>query len=197
MATTGERLHKVDLKERAAQVARVWWWFVFVGVLSLIAGIILITKPSNSLATLAVVAGIFLLVDGAGELIRAVRADEDRALSAIIGVLGIVIGIGLIRHPFHGVAAIGLLIGIWLVASGIVRLVRGAGAGRHRVLQLIIALLELFVGIAMVSDPSISYATLAVLAGAWFIVNGVTLITFGLVVRHFKSKLVAAGDGAG
>ena len=186
----------MDLRERAAQVARVWWWFAFDGVLSLVAGVVLVTKPSNSLATLAVVAGIFLLVDGVVELIRSVRADEDRALSAIIGVLGIVVGIALVRHPFRGVAAVGLLIGIWLVAAGIVRLVRGVGASGHPVLQVIIALLELFVGVAMVSDPSISYATLAVLAGAWFIVNGGALIMFGVVVRRFKSKLVASGEGA-
>ena len=37
-----------------------WWLFVLVGVLSVVAGVIILFKPSSSLATLAVIAGIFL-----------------------------------------------------------------------------------------------------------------------------------------
>ena len=102
-----------------------WWVIVLVGVLSAVAGIILVFKPSDSLTTLAVIFGIFLLIDGIGELIASIAGTTDsRGLAAIIGVLGVIVGIALIRHPFHGVTAIGLLIGIWLVAAGIVRLVR-------------------------------------------------------------------------
>ena len=37
-----------------------WWLVVLVGVLSIVAGVIILFKPSSSLATLAVIAGIFL-----------------------------------------------------------------------------------------------------------------------------------------
>ena len=124
-------------EEDVLEAFRLWWVFVVVGLASLIAGVILVLKPSNSLATLAVVVGIFLLIDGIAELIRSFGGRvENRALSAIIGVLGVVIGIALIRHPFHGVTAIGLLIGIWLVAAGVVRLVWAIALARRRLLQL-------------------------------------------------------------
>ena len=45
-----------------------WWLLALVGVLSIAAGIIILLKPSDSLATLAVIAGIFLLLDGIIEL---------------------------------------------------------------------------------------------------------------------------------
>ena len=51
---------RVEVRSRGrceSDAARVWWLFVAVGVASLVAGVILITKPSNSLATLAVVVG--------------------------------------------------------------------------------------------------------------------------------------------
>src|SRR3954468_11187495 len=90
----------------AREPAWLWWVLVLVGVMSLVAGIILVFKPSNSLATLAVIFGIFLLIDGIAELVASITGRVDnRALAAIVGVLGIVIGIALIRHPFHGVAA--------------------------------------------------------------------------------------------
>jgi uncharacterized membrane protein HdeD (DUF308 family) len=162
-----------------------WWVILLVGLLSVVAGVILVFKPSNSLATLAVVFGIFLLIDGIGELVASLRgAVDNRALAAILGVLGVVIGIALIRHPFHGVTAIGLLIGIWLVAAGVVRLVRSLVVGRRPVLGVLIALLELFVGIAIVANPHIGYATLAVLIGVWLILSGIGTIALGIAVRR-------------
>ena len=46
-----------------------WWLLLLVGALSVVAGVILLFKPSDSLATLAVIAGIFLLLDGILELV--------------------------------------------------------------------------------------------------------------------------------
>lgn len=178
-------LHLAATDEGARQPSWAWWVTLLVGVLSVIAGIILVFKPSNSLATLAVIFGIFLLIDGIGELIASlVGAVENRALAAIVGVLGVVVGIALIRHPFHGVAAIGLLIGIWLVAAGVVRLVRELVVGTRPVLGVLIALLEVFVGIAIVADPHIGYATLAVLTGIWLIFSGIGTVALGVAIRR-------------
>lgn len=159
-----------------------WWLFAVVGVLSVVAGGILVAKPSHSLATLAVVFGIFLLIDGIVELVASFGHDEgNRALAAIVGLLAIVVGILLIRHPTHAVNAIGLLIGIWLVASGVLRLLRAGVTGG--LLRAAIAVLEIIVGIVIVSDPHIGYATLAILLGIWLIINGLAWITLGFVVR--------------
>ncbi|MCW2952536.1 MAG: hypothetical protein JWQ48_1706 [Conexibacter sp.] len=38
-----------------------WWLLVVVGLMSVAAGIVVLAKPSDSLTTLSVVAGIFLL----------------------------------------------------------------------------------------------------------------------------------------
>ena len=178
-------LHLAAADDRGRQPSWAWWVTLVVGVLSVVAGIILVFKPSDSLATLAVIFGIFLLIDGIGELIASlVGAVENRALAAILGVLAVVVGIALIRHPFHGVAAIGLLIGVWLVAAGVVRFVRALVVGMRPVLGVVIALLEVFVGIAVVADPHIGYATLAVLTGIWLILSGIGTIALGVTVRR-------------
>ncbi len=160
-----------------------WWLYLLVGLLSATAGVILVLQPSHSLAALAVVVGIFLLIDGVIELIASFGRAENRALAAIIGVLGIVIGIALIRHPIHGVAAIGLLIGIWLVAAGVIRLVAALVEGGHRLLRALIAGLEIVVGVVIVSDPHIGYTALAVIAGIWLILNGIGTIAVAIVLR--------------
>lgn len=168
--------------EGEAEPSFAWWLFLFVGVVSVVAGAILIARPSHSLATLAVVMGIFLLIDGIIELVISLgHSEANRALAAIIGVVTIVIGILLIRHPTNAVNAIGLIIGIWLVASGVVRLLRAGVIGG--LLRVLIAVLEIVVGVIVVSDPHIGYTTLAILVGIWLIANGFAWIGLGFVVR--------------
>ena len=168
--------------EGTVENSRGWWLFVLIGILSLVGGGILVAKPSNSLATLAVIFGIFLLLDGIVDLIASFGAEENRALAVILALLAIVIGIILIRHPTHAVNAIGLLIGIWLVASGVLRLVRAFAMGFH-LLRLVIALLEIAVGVIIVAQPHIGYSTLAIIIGIWLIINGVAMIGLGFVVK--------------
>ena len=161
-----------------------WWLLVLIGIVSVVAGGILVAKPSHSLATLSVIFGIFLLIDGIVDVASSFgRGEENRALTAIFGLLAIVIGILLIRHPTTAVSAIGLIIGIWLVAAGALRLLRAFTFGGHVVLRVLIALLEIVVGVIVVSDPHIGYATLAILLGIWLIINGLAWIGLGIVVR--------------
>ena len=169
-------------RDATSEAARAWWLLVVVGLASAVAGVILVTKPSNSLATLAVIVGIFLLIDGIAELVSSFgHPSEGRAVALIVGLLGVIVGILLVRHPTHAVTAIGLLIGIWLVASGVLRLLRAGALGG--LLQAVIAVVEIIVGIVIVGDPHIGYATLAIITGIWLILNGVAMIVLGLAVR--------------
>jgi uncharacterized membrane protein HdeD (DUF308 family) len=45
-----------------------WWLWLLLGLVGIAAGVIVLAWPAISLLTLAVVSGIFLLVDGAFEL---------------------------------------------------------------------------------------------------------------------------------
>jgi len=167
-----------------------WWVALVVGLASVVAGAILVAKPSHSLATLAVVFGIFVLIDSVVELIGSLAGSvENRALAAIVGVLGLIVGLLLIRHPTHAVSAIGILIGIWLVAAGVIRLVGAIVYPGRRLLRLLVALLEVLVGIVIVADPHIGYATLAVIAGIWLIVGGL-----GSIIVAFAARAQPSGS---
>ena len=54
-----------------------WWLALLIGVLSIVAGIIVVLKPSNSLSTLAVIFGIFILIDGIAEIVGAIAGDTE------------------------------------------------------------------------------------------------------------------------
>lgn len=183
-------------REDALDASRLWWVIVAVGLLSAAAGVILVAQPSHSLKTLAVVIGIFVLLHGIVEVVSAFGSTENRGFAAVVGIVGIIVGILLIRHPTHAVAAIGLLIGIWLVVAGVGRLVSSIVLGGPVLLGLCIGVVEVAVGIAVIADPHIGYATLAVLVGIWLIFNGVATAALGFAIRGAQHQLGAPSPAA-
>lgn len=171
-------------REAITELTWAWWVLLLVGTLSVVVGVIVLVKPSHSLATLAVLSGVFILLASISELVMALFAEHG-AVAALFGVLGIVIGILLIRHPTHGVLAIALLIGIWLLAVGVIRLV-GAFAMENRLWSVVVGLVEIVAGIVIVSSPKIGFATLALLVGIAFILNGISVFALGWVMHTLR-----------
>jgi uncharacterized membrane protein HdeD (DUF308 family) len=187
-----------DLAERAAmrQIASLWWVTLAIGVLSIIAGVIVLIKPSNSLATIAVVVGIFVLIEGIFALISSLSHDtENRGLTAILGVLSLVVGIFLIRHPVHGVTVVAMFVGIWLIVMGSLRLVLAFETVGHRGWRITVAIVEIVAGIVIVASPNIGIATLAILVGISLILNGVTLAALGFVLHSAKDAVREMSTG--
>jgi uncharacterized membrane protein HdeD (DUF308 family) len=182
---------EIDPRQALRQISGLWWLTVLLGVLGVIAGIIVLARPSKSLELVAVVTGIFVVIDGVVALAAAITNEtENRGLAAVFGVVSLIVGILLIRHPTHGVLAIALLFGFWLIAMGAARLVLAFGMPTHRGWRVFVALIELIAGIVIVSSPSIGVATLALLVGLTLIINGAAFAALGVVLRR-----AGKGDG--
>ncbi len=181
-------------RAEAKEITWGWWLILLVGVLSMAAGVIVLFKPGNSLPTLAVIIGIFLLVDGILELISSfMRNTQNRGLVATFGVLTAIVGVLLIRHPVGGVAAVALLIGIWLIAIGVIRFVTAFDEYEHRGWHALAGIVELIAGIVIVANPHIGFATLAILVGVGFILNGIVMVVLGWGIRDVRKDLSRAG----
>jgi uncharacterized membrane protein HdeD (DUF308 family) len=175
-----------------------WWLALLIGALSIVAGVIVILKPSNSLSTLAVILGIFILIDGIFEIVGAILGDtESRGLLAVIGTLSVIAGVLLIRHPLGGVRAVALLLGIWLIAAGVVRLISAFAFPGDRIWRIIVALVLGIFGIVIVSAPHIGYATLAVIAGICFICYGIGMLAVGWAMHAIRQEGAAIEPDAG
>lgn len=180
-----ETLYQEEVKE----LTWGWWLVLLVGLLSIVAGVIILFKPGDSLATLAVIAGIFLLVDGILELASSfMRSTPHRGMTALFGVLTAVVGVLLIRHPIGGVAAVALLIGLWLIAIGIIRFVTAFEEYERRFWHAFAGVLELIAGIVIVANPNIGFATLAILVGIGFILNGIGMTALGWGMRGLRHE---------
>jgi uncharacterized membrane protein HdeD (DUF308 family) len=166
-----------------------WWLLLLIGVLSIAAGVTILIKPGDSLATLAVIAGIFLLVDGILELAASLMgATPSRGSLALLGVLTAIVGVLLVRHPIAGIAAVALLIGIWLVAVGVIRIIAAFDLYENRGWNIFAGAVELLAGIVIVSDPNIGFATLALFAGIAFILNGMGMFGVGWSLHTLRRE---------
>ncbi|CAB4868940.1 unannotated protein [freshwater metagenome] len=188
MATT------TSIPQGLRELRSLWWIFMLFGVLALAAGIILIAWPGISLVTLAVVAGIFLLVDGVFAVVGSILAGkgaEGRGLLAIIGVLSVIAGIVMVKHPFNTLVILVIILGLWLVLSGIVRFVAAVAEQENRPTNIAVGIFDLVAGIVILVWPGIGLSTLAILAGIIFIARGVVFFAGGLQLRRLPKTAAA------
>ena len=168
-----------------------WQAALFLGVVTLILGLIVTFHPTTSLNVIAVLLGILMILSGLFHLIRVFDPRErHRIWLGIAGLLFIVIGVILIRHLHLTRSIIGLVIGLTWIVQGLVALIGGISGGvrEGRAWWIIFGVVSLIAGIVVVSAPASSLDVLAVLLGIWFIVMGIFEIIGGFLLRHALRK---------
>ncbi len=112
-------------------------------------------------------------------------------MSAILGVLGLIAGLVVLRRPGETLLALVLVLGIWLIVSGAVNFFRAFSTLENRAAQMLVAICEIVLGILILSLPDVSLRTVAILAGIGFILRGALAIYAGLQLRKVKPPVTA------
>ena len=155
--------------------------------LSVVAGILVIAYPDTTLLLLAIVAGINLLLLGTIRIVDALVADQDsggRLLGVVVGVLSVVAGLIVVRRPGESLLAIIVILGIWFVIDGLLDALRVLMGDPDRGPLLLSAVIDLVLGILILSLPKLSLATLAILVGIGFVVRGLAGLFVAWRRRH-------------
>jgi uncharacterized membrane protein HdeD (DUF308 family) len=178
-----------------------WQGTLFVGIVTLILGLIVAFHPSTSLNVIAVLLGLLMIISGIFHLIRIFRSTQShRVWLGISGLLLVVLGVLLIRHLHITVAFIGLIIGIAWIVQGLSALEVGfsGGSGEGRGWWIFFGIVSLIGGIVITAAPVTSVTALAVLVGIWFIVQGLFEIFDAFLLRRIGKEqvTVVAGEGA-
>jgi uncharacterized membrane protein HdeD (DUF308 family) len=170
-------------------IARAWWMFVVLGVVCVAAGVVTIVWPGITLQTLGVIAGVYLLIAAVIEIIEAITGDlGGRAMSAILGVIALIAGLVVIRRPGESLLAVVIVIGIYLTAGGVIRLVRAFGTREDRGWAIALALIDVVVGIVILSWPGIGLVTLAVFFAVTMLVRGIFAIVIGFKLHGLRDE---------
>jgi uncharacterized membrane protein HdeD (DUF308 family) len=170
--------------------ASTWQTTLFLGVATVILGLIVSFHPSGSLNVIAVLIGILMIISGIFNLIRVFDgAEQHRIWLGIAGLLYVVIGVVLIRHLHLTVAFIGLIVGLTWIVQGLSAMFGGIGGSREgRGWWIFFGIVSLIAGIVVVSDPISSITVLAVLIGIWFIVMGLFEVIAAFIIRRALSE---------
>ncbi len=175
--------------EQPSAMAPLWWVVVLFGAAAFCVGIFFVLSPHETLSTFTVIAGIFLLADG----VLAVGASifghgEGRGMLALIGALSAIAGLVLVKKPFDTLVVFVLILGVWFIVAGVVRLVAAFGEPEGRGASIAIAILDVIVGILVLSWPGIGLATLAVILGIALIVRGALFVMAGWELRRLGHR---------
>jgi uncharacterized membrane protein HdeD (DUF308 family) len=174
-----------------------WWTWGVSGLVTLGVGIVVIAEPGNSLKALAVIAGIYLLLDAILAFVALIRHDDTGELSALRAVVSLLIGLLLIRHPIESITWVAIFIGIWLLTVGCLRVVSAFSFDQHRALRIVVGLIQAVAGAVIVAQPHIGYNTLAIIAGISLALQGIAMLALGWTLRGTAHSDAAPPLGAG
>jgi uncharacterized membrane protein HdeD (DUF308 family) len=90
-----------------------------------------------------------------------------------------------------------VIIGVWLVVSGIVDFIRAFSRLENRALRLLAALVDVILGILILSLPKLSLGTLAILVGIAFLIRGVVAVFAGFGLRRAAGAAAKEEEAAG
>lgn len=96
-----------------------------IGVLSAIAGLVLIKKPFDTLVVFTLIVGVWFVVAGIVRFVVALGSPEGRGGNILTATLDLIAGILILAWPDLGLATVAVIIGIVLIMRGALFIVAG------------------------------------------------------------------------
>jgi uncharacterized membrane protein HdeD (DUF308 family) len=97
------------------------------GVLSAIAGLVLIKHPFDTLVIFTIIIGVWLVVAGLVRFVTSFSLPEGRGASIALALFDILAGAVILAWPDLSLATLAVIIGIVLIVRGILLFVAGWG----------------------------------------------------------------------
>ncbi|NBX23038.1 MAG: hypothetical protein EBR52_02775 [Microbacteriaceae bacterium] len=110
-----------------------------------------------------------------------------RAVSIVIGVLLIVVGVFAFKSPAGILELLGILIGIMWIIDGIATLVE-SGRGSSRRIAIALGIISLIAGIVVLFVPATAVQVLILLGGIFLIVIGVAQVVGAFTIGRMAKR---------
>jgi uncharacterized membrane protein HdeD (DUF308 family) len=177
--------------ETPSVVRNLWKSVLALGVLTLGLGAAVLIWPGDSIVVASVVFSVYLLVSGIAQAIAAFTVDTSaggRVLLFISGALSVALGYFAFRD-FNNGAAVWMLatwIGIGFIFQGVTATVLAIDvpALPARGWYIFAGILTVIAGMVTMVWPISSIVVLAITAGVWLVLIGITEVVGALSTRH-------------
>ncbi len=179
----------ITVSDRGPRPRTGWGWFLALGILQLVLGIIAWFDVIAFTIAGVIFIGALLLVAGIFQVIHAFMDREwgGFALHLLIGILYVIGGFLLMDEPIQGSIVITILVAAALIIGGVLRI---AIAVQHRhmpgwIMLLVGGIISLIVGVLLyLTLPWSGLWVVGTLIAIELIVHGVSWIQFGLALRR-------------
>lgn len=152
------------------------WTYVF-GALMIGFGVIFILSPTEAFESIVMIAGIILIVYNVIKIIRAIKSDNPYAAFGITGqIIGIIFGIILIGNKEEAIKVIPIILGVWLLVTGITSLLFTIKTTANKA-NLTKPVLKVILGIIAFVLPIIPVIATGIVLGIILVLSGITTIT--------------------
>jgi uncharacterized membrane protein HdeD (DUF308 family) len=176
----------------------VWWVVLVQGVLAVLFGIVAMVSTGATLLTMLLLFGVYSIVDGVVSLFAGIRnRDEGWGWLVFQGIAGIAVGLIAVRYPGTAAVALTLVVALWALVIGLIRIwgafeLRRLGA-QGWIWALVAGIAAVIFGLFLVIDPTWGAETLIWLIGITSLVFGIALIVNAILVRKVVEDF--ADDG--
>lgn len=180
-----------DIVTAAEQTVNDMWWMGAVeATLALFFGIVALFWPGMTLAVLVYLFSAFVIGVGILEVIGGFMSRRIRTswwATVVLGVVGVGIGVYLVRHPRVSFGVLILLIGLALITRGLLDIVRVFVDRAHtsdKVIWSIVGLLGIVAGIIVFYQPVAGGVAFVWVLGLYAIILGTLGIVTALALRE-------------
>jgi uncharacterized membrane protein HdeD (DUF308 family) len=181
------------------QITAHWWVFLIRGIIAIAFGVAALVYPLLTAAIFVFIFAGYACADGIFTLIAAVRLahpDSGRWWWMILqGVLGIAIGILTVLYPFITAYALGVLIAVWAIVTGITEIAAAVRLRKdipNEIFLIVIGALSVFVGIVLFFRPLTALLAWVWVVAFYAILAGIMLIALAFRLRGRKGTLTPA-----
>src|SRR5213076_2760608 len=172
---------------------RHWWVPVIRGIFAIVFGIVAFVHPGLAIATLVLVFGAWVLIDGIFRIVGAIghrASDSDWGWQLVIGLLGIVVGLLTFHAPQITALALVIYIAAWALmigASEIAAAVRLRREIKGEWFLILMGLASIVFAVLLLWNP-VAGAAAVIWIIAWYaVILGVLGIIFGFRLRSLPT----------
>lgn len=165
-----------------------WWLLLLLGIISVIVGGLLIFWPGATIAVVTMIVGFFMIVTGVARFFVAVfdSHSQDRWLMVFAGIIGIVLGVVVMKNPEGTIKVIALIVALFWLVAGLVDFFRGLTNSDmpDRSARIVFGLMSSIFGIVILVWPAITIGVFVILVGIYAVFFGILEIIASFQIKN-------------
>jgi len=170
-----------------------WWIWLLRGIVAILFAVLAFTQPGMTLATLVLLYGAYVLVDGASAVAAGIMTKTwGLTLSGILGIIA-----GILTFAYPGITALVLLyiIASWAILTGIMEIVAAIRLRKEIKGEWMIGInggLSILIGLWIVARPGTGALSIIWLIGCYALLFGILMVLLAFRLKSMGKRLAPA-----